>query len=139
VVGVRDHERAGRKVMAARFELPFGGGHCHVRVLEAERHECVLGRVIDDEDAAAAHDRARDPQIGGGERHRLIEDRLVVDPIGLEIPQHRDAPAGVARRHLQVAGGERGVRGTCPCSSRHGSSRSGSRSPACSRWHAVPT
>ena len=50
-IGVRDDDRAGAELPAVQLEVVFGGQHLHVGVLEAERHEVVVGRVLDDQRA----------------------------------------------------------------------------------------
>ena len=55
-----DDERARLELASGGLERLLGGEHRHVLVLEPERHERAVGRVIDDQDGPAARDGARD-------------------------------------------------------------------------------
>ena len=58
-VRVRDDERAGAELAAARLELRFRRRHLHVRELEAELRQQVVAGVLDDDRRAGAGDAAR--------------------------------------------------------------------------------
>ena len=64
-VGVPDDERAGAELAPGRLELLFRRLHLHVRVLEAERHEVVVGGVIDDQHRPGPLDAAGRLDVGG--------------------------------------------------------------------------
>ena len=51
-----------------------------VRVLEAERHEVVVGGVLDDEHRPGPVDAAGRPDVGGHRGHLLIQHALVARP-----------------------------------------------------------
>ena len=97
-VRVRDHERAGREVVAAQLERLLGRRHLHGRVREAERHQRVVGRVIDDDRAAVA---LIVPANSAFARHGVIGwSRIDLSSmrVHLDVAQQRDRPARVVVR-----------------------------------------
>ena len=57
-VGVGNDEGAGAELVAVEVEIVLGGQHFDVLVLEAERHQVVVGGVLDDQGGAGAFDAA---------------------------------------------------------------------------------
>ena len=92
------HERAGREVMAAQVERLLGRRHLHVLVLKRNVTSVLSRRVVDHDRRSGAGDRARDLEVRRRERHRLVENRLVVDAVALDVAQQRDVPARVVVR-----------------------------------------
>ena len=82
-IGVRHDERSGAELVAADLEVVLGRQHLHVRVLEAERDEIVVRRVLDDQHAAGAFDAARRLGIRRQHRHRLFEQRSCRRPAAI--------------------------------------------------------
>jgi hypothetical protein len=67
-------------------------------VLEAERDERVVGRVIDDQHRTGPFDDAGRPDVGGERRHLLAQHTLVLDRLDHQVAHVLERPAGVVVR-----------------------------------------
>ena len=118
-VGVLDDERSRAELAPGRVELLFRRLHGDVLVLEAERHEGVVGGVLDDQHRPRAVDAARRPDVGVDRGHLLIERALVLDRLDHQVAHVLESPAGIVVRtrigrrvvlHREVHVGDRAIR-----------------------------
>ena len=91
---------APAELAAAGLEILFRGHHLHGRVLEAEGHEDVVSRVIDDDDRAGALDAARRLGLGGEEGGGAVEHGLVADRLDHHVAMQGTSTGVVVRARV---------------------------------------